>query len=640
MMGGRYKVSGGKCVNLCHISHIVGKTSHSHPLLIRLARLAAVYGAVVAAMALGKMLFMAFNVNIYGVYGLGDWWAPLWNGLAMDLSMAGYLCAPVAFLALWPGNQKDTDHGWVRWGWRIWSWVIAAAVGASVVVDAVLYPYWGLKLDATPLFYFMTSPQAAVASISFMQVVTICLVIGLIVALLHKALSKIWKALTPRSNVHGIRQILSLAGMGVICLGLLFLAIRGGVTVGTMNLSRAYYTSDRRLCHAAVNPLFSFVFSLAHQSHPGQEFRYFSPQEAARRFAALNQADTSVVTPPRPQLHTSRPDIYIIILESFSAHLLPSLGGEPIAVGLDSIARQGLSFTQCYASSFRTDRALPAILSGYPAQPSTSLMRFTDKVERLASLPSLLKAQGYDLAYYYGGDASFTNMATYVRSMGFDRLTRDTDFPVTERLSKWGVHDDVLLRKASERWQQGAKAPMLTVIQTSSSHEPFEVPYQSGLSDERANAFAYTDHWVTQWINHLRQSGRWSRSLVVLVPDHYGCYPRDLQGALERHHIPLIIAGGALRDAPRQTDAVMAQSDLAGTLLGILGIDHTSLKWSKDVFDPATPQYAFFSEPEWAALLTPGGLQVVDFNTSAQGDTTAQEVKAYLQTLYDDLERL
>ena len=71
----------------------------------------------------------------------------------------------------------------------------------------------------------------------------------------------------------------------------------------------------------------------------------------------------------------------MIIAESFSAHLMPSLGGEPIAVRLDSIAQSGMLFTNFYASSFRTDRGIPAILSGFPAQPNTSLMKYVEKAE-------------------------------------------------------------------------------------------------------------------------------------------------------------------------------------------------------------------------------------------------------------------
>lgn len=139
-----------------------------------------------------------------------------------------------------------------------------------------------------------------------------------------------------------------------------------------------------------------------------------------------------------PLLSSDRPDIYIILLESFSSHLFPSLGGEPVALKLDSVARTGLLFKNFYANSFRTDRGIPAVLSAYPGQPTTSIMKFVDKTENLPSLSKELKdSKGYRNEYYYGGDANFTNMKAYLVSAGFDRIISDKDFPISQKMSKW-----------------------------------------------------------------------------------------------------------------------------------------------------------------------------------------------------------
>ena len=86
--------------------------------------------------------------------------------------------------------------------------------------------------------------------------------------------------------------------------------------------------------------------------------------------------------------NTERPNIIMIILESFSSHLMETLGGEPgIAVNMDEFAKEGILFTHFYANSFRTDRGLVSIISGYPAQPTTSIMKYTRKTQSLPFLP-------------------------------------------------------------------------------------------------------------------------------------------------------------------------------------------------------------------------------------------------------------
>ena len=76
----------------------------------------------------------------------------------------------------------------------------------------------------------------------------------------------------------------------------------------------------------------------------------------------------------------------------------------------------------------RTDRGLVAILSGYPAQPTTSIMKYPRKTENLPSIPRSLKANGYNLQYYYGGDANFTNMRSRITSYNvcYTKLLRKT----------------------------------------------------------------------------------------------------------------------------------------------------------------------------------------------------------------------
>ncbi len=342
-----------------------------------------------------------------------------------------------------------------------------------------------------------------------------------------------------------------------------------------------------------------------------------------------------------------RPDVYVIILESFSSQLFPSVGGEEVALRLDSIAREGLMFTNFYANSFRTDRGLVSIMSGYPGQPNTSIMKFVSKTENLPSFPRRMKEEGgYSSTYYYGGDANFTNMKAYLVNAGFDRIISDVDFPVSKRLSKWGAHDDEVFSMAiGELAPYEADKPKLKVIQTSSSHEPFEVPYddKGRFPDIRARAFAYADSCAADFINALHDGKEWNNSLVVIVPDHYGAYP-DTDDPLARHKVPLIITGGAL--AYRGTDNTAgSQIDIASTLLGALRLPHDDFSFSRNLLNPCTTHFAFFADPSLIGMVTESDTTIYNldsdkivplYGASARNEDSA---KAFLQLLYDDLSK-
>ena len=420
-----------------------------------------------------------------------------------------------------------------------------------------------------------------------------------------------------------------------------------------MNLSRSYFSANQRLNHAAINPLFSLMYSATHQSDFSSQFRYFDDDRARDIFAGLSSPSGILTDTVAPLFTIDKPDIYIIILESFSAHLMSSLGGEPIATGLDSIASNGLLFSNFYASGARTDRAIPAILSAFPAQPTTSLMKFAKKIEHAPSLPRVLRdSLGYDMAYYYGGDANFTNMLAYLVSSGFDRIVSDKDFPVSKRTSKWGAHDHIVFERV---WDDimadttGNDRPVLRVVQTSSSHEPFEVPYSDPrFSDSpRKNAFAYADRSLTAFIDSLSASPLWERSVVIITPDHYGVYPEHLDDPLARHHVPLVITGGAVNREPAVIGTTGDQTAIASTLLSALGTDDSAFAFSHDLFDPSASDYAFFSEPGMAAFVTPTDTVAINLDTDTPviysgpaSDAAADKCKAILQIIYDTLSEL
>ena len=141
-------------------------------------------------------------------------------------------------------------------------------------------------------------------------------------------------------------------------------------------------------------------------------------------------------------LNTSRPNILVIVLEGFGAVFIENLGGmKDVAPNFNRISEEGVYFTQCYCSSFRTDRGIVSALSGYLAQPTTSIMRYSHKIHTLPGLPKSLKNYGYETQALYGGDITFFNMSDYFIAAGHDKLVSQDNFPASERTTKWGVPD-------------------------------------------------------------------------------------------------------------------------------------------------------------------------------------------------------
>lgn len=587
--------------------------------------------------------------------------AVIWHGLPLDLSMAGYLSVIPGFLSIavvW--LKRDL----VKPIMNIYFIIASLFITCSFLLNASLYPYWKYPLDSTPLFYFFTSPADAIASVSIWQV-TLSIVILIVLTI------GVWFTLRMRGEKRQqySRYSYGYGGFGsgkrnrfddfdrhrgrtsiilLLLTGLLFLPIRGGITVSTMNTGQAYYSQNAYLNHSAVNPLFSLLESITHQEDFASQYRFMKDKEADKIFATMTSTSDENTYPllNEATFKKGTPDILIVIIESFASDIMPSMGSyKDVAVCLDSIAQQSILFTRFYANSFRTDRGMVSILSGYPAQPTTSIMRYPRKTSQLPSIArNLAKYKNYKTTYYYGGDADFCNMRSYLVSQGYQHIISDANFPIEDKLSKWGVPDHILAARMMKdiKAQQNEKRPMLRILQTSSSHEPFEVPYHR-LKDKRLNAFAYTDSVMGAIVREYRKLPRWKNTLIVFVPDHVGGYKENLNDHdRSRYQIPLILAGGAI-SRPMKVGIIGSQHDIAATLLGQLGVEHREFTFSKNMMSDATPKFAFFAVNDAFGIVSEENSLIYDnrakrivYDKGEKG-FNLKRGQAYLQKLYDDL---
>lgn len=587
--------------------------------------------------------------------------AVIWHGLPLDLSMAGYLSVIPGLLSIavvWLKREL------VKPIMNIYFIIASLFITCSFLLNASLYPYWKYPLDSTPLFYFFTSPADAIASVSIWQVIlSIVILIVLTIG--------VWFTLRMRGEKRQqySRYAYGYGGLGsgkrkrfddfdrhrgrtsiilLLLTGLLFLPIRGGITVSTMNTGQVYYSQNAYLNHSAVNPLFSLLESFTHQEDFASQYRFMKDKEADKIFATMTSTSDENTYPllNEATFKKGTPDILIVIMESFASDIMPSMGSyKDVAVCLDSIAQQSILFTRFYANSFRTDRGMVSILSGYPAQPTTSIMRYPRKTSQLPSIArNLAKYKNYKTTYYYGGDADFCNMRSYLVSQGYQHIISDANFPIEDKLSKWGVPDHILAARMMKdiKAQQNEKRPMLRILQTSSSHEPFEVPYHR-LKDKRLNAFAYTDSVMGAIVREYRKLPRWKNTLIVFVPDHVGGYKENLNDHdRSRYQIPLILAGGAI-SRPMKVGIIGSQQDIAATLLGQLGVEHREFTFSKNMMSDATPKFAFFAVNDAFGIVSEENSLIYDnrakrtvYDKGEKG-FNLKRGQAYLQKLYDDL---
>jgi phosphoglycerol transferase MdoB-like AlkP superfamily enzyme len=580
---------------------------------------------------------MLYHWNEASSVNLGDWFAVIWHGLPMDLSTAGYFTVLPGLLLVF---SFWVDRNLIPAIANVYSIVILFIVSVIFVSDLVLYSFWGFRIDSTSLFY-LSSPKDAFASVSVWMLLAGVLAITLcftgVYLLFRKFVLKSFTSLVTTRKYQIIGSLVQL-----LVTALLFIPIRGGFTVSTMNVGNAYFSECQFINHSAVNPVFNFMESVMEGEDFANQYRFMEHEKAHQLFNALKEEPASQDSIPS-LLNQQKPNIVFFILESFMSKDLEVLGGLPVAKNLNELSKNGVLFTRFFANSFRTDRGVISILSGYPAQPTASIMKYANKTRSLPSIQGSLKKAGYTTSYYYGGDANFTNMRSYLLGSGIEHLVSDKDFPLKERMSKWGAPDHVLIRRLLDDLKNPPTQPFITVVQTLSSHEPFDVPMKR-FEDPYLNSVAYTDSCLGVFVEEFRRSPLWNNTLLVFVPDHAMRYPSTLENTdPNRYKIPLILAGGAIRK-PMKIDRIGGQIDIAATLLSQLKLPHSDFTFSKNLLNTRSPEFAFFSFVDGFGFVTPES-QVVYDNVQKKvvhGNDRSSEFmngKAFLQCLYDDLSK-
>lgn len=607
----------------------------------RLLFLLTVFFCWLPILAIQKPVFMLYHHALANECSLIDYLKVITHGLLLDCTVSGYLTVIPLLCILVSVWLPGTFYQKLIKGYFLAAGLLVAAIFA---VDVALYGYWGFRLDAT-LFFYLQSPTDAMASVPigtfFLQFLLFLIYAYGIYWVFKRFVVPLFPT-TPAHNRLGGTIVILLLG------GILFIPIRGGVTTSTANVGMVYFSKNQFLNHSAINPAFSLLASLSKQQDFAAQFDFFPEEERKERYAALtahnnlpmNDVDTEKL------LTTDRPNILIILMESFTANVIEAVGGEVgITPNLNRLSREGVTFTNMYANSFRTDRGIVAVLNGYLAQPTTSIMKYPAKSQTLPSIAKSLGEQGYTADMLYGGDINFTNMQSYFFSSGYSQITADRDFPLSSRLSKWGANDDITFTHLYESIKdRDEKAPWLSTFLTLSSHEPFEVPYHH-LEDPYLNSVAFTDSCIGSFVDKLKELPVWKNTLIVLVSDHGYRYPSSLTDyEPRRFHIPMIWLGGAVKE-PAVIETYANQTDLAATLLSQLGLPHDQFIFSRDILAPGYPEYSFYTFTNGFGFIDSTGVSVYDNesnkplieNPAAGSEERLNRGKVLLQTLYDDL---
>ena len=581
-------------------------------------------------------------------------------GLRYDGVAIGYIMIPLAAIVT---LAPDLAFG-MRWFRRMIAMMAALVAALAVVVEIVgtffflqfgsrlnwlAIDYWGHFQEITAYIWqnypVWTMPIAAVASLWGIYRLFQWL---------------FWTGARPAGPIWP-RPILA-----TVVIAICVIAARGSLDHHRLRFGPAYFCTNKTVCHLALNNFFTLGEACKSYLEDREDLTDdypMPPAETGWRIThdmLAQDADTFLHRQGNPlwrRTDTGRPmqdiNVVIIIMEGMAGRPVGVLGhGESQTPNLDSLCARGAFFPRMYAVGDRTCRGLIGILSGHPDLEARSIMKRSRAQGNFLTLPQIFQRRGYHTMFIFGGNPDFDNMKGFLAAGGVERFIDHRQMDPNARANVWGTHDEGIFKKANEVFAAMGDRKFFAIIKTVSNHEPYDVP--AGRTEllptdtdmnRRLNAYRYADWALAEFFEQAAKEPYFERTLFVLVPDQERTRNSgDILDVLGFHVPCLFYAPGIV--PPRRIEAVASQTDIAPTILSLLGGSFEHCFLGRNMLDVDDEGFAFIRNDKRVAIVsgdralvqapgretflvrvTPNGLEEIPADQIAEGEIQRQRLR-------------
>ncbi len=432
------------------------------------------------------------------------------------------------------------------------------------------------------------------------------------------------------------------AGAGAQWLGLalflpvLLFGLKGTLQGKPLRMSDAFSQGRTELGHLVLNPLFTVGRSMLETGGPPPAA---CPETEAERTVRglLAAPGTEWLAEDAPLYRRDAParaarpcNVVLILLESWSNGYIGACGdARSITPEFDTLAKDGLLFTDFYAVGNRTIEGMAAACLGIPSfnhagdMTRGSFLSGALEQNRYHGLGAILGERGYDTYYLHGESSAAFRQASVARLAGFRThlgreelglAPQDTD-------GVWGGWDHVMLDRLAATMAR-AREPYFAAWISLTDHSPYKLPAGEARTarpgdDEGAfiDTLRYTDRHLGRFFARVRREPSFSRTIFIITADHS---TRSIATMRGRYRIPLLLYAPGIVD-PGVDGRTGSQLDLIPTVLDLLGAAAPHHAMGRSLLDGGGRRFAFLNFSQGYGWIEDGALLQVSPDGAAAG---------------------
>ena len=541
-----------------------------------------------------RLVFYLYNLNSIKEVVITDILLSFWHATYLDLSATSYILIFPFLIVFIQSLLKHKIPGIIN---DYYSYIIIFVVSLITAADLGIYTEWHVKLNYKAISY-LAQPDEAIRSAGITSIIY-----GLAFVLVLSFLGIYFYRRFIRTKIEFEKRNFLFSIVFLLFVPFLLLGgMRGGMQPIPITQSVVYFSKNNFINIATINTSWNIIYSIEKNFKylNKNPYNYYSLKEAKTEVDSLFyvKKDTTISI-----LTTTRPNIVLMIMESWTADVVKSINGyDGITPEFEKLTKEGVLFNNLYASGELSDQGICAILSGFPAQPMTSIINQEDKYQKLPCLSKKLQKFGYYSSFYFGGQLNYGNIKGYIYYNDLDRIIEGKDFAASVPRGSLGVHDEFLYKQLITDYRK-FKEPFFASAFTLSSHSPFDQPMKNvfdwgGPYNGFINSVYYSDKSLGKFIQDAKKEKWFNNTLFVIIADHSHPTLKDYSYfAREYRQIPMLFYGNVIKPEYRgkKYEKVASQTDFAATLLAQMKISHNEFEWSRDLFNPYSNQFAFYS---------------------------------------------
>lgn len=536
---------------------------------------------------ISRILFFAFNTNLFAVDNLSTLLKLCYHGMAFDTTALLYINSLFIVLSILPLTINTRPN--YQKGLTILYFVTNLLAYATNFVDIIYYRFSQVRSTKATLDVLADETNKKALFTHFSDAYWYVIIIYILCCFCW-----IWFYSRVKIKPHAIKNLsayfYSSIGAFLVAFALVIGGIRGDFAHSTrpINMVDAYK-------HVTVPNQGDIVLNT-----PFAIFRTLS----SNNFKIEHWTDANYITAnikPVKQYNGNpavRPNIVIIILESMGREYWGCMNKEAAIPDfksytpfLDSLSGSSLIFTNAYANGRQSIHAMSSILAGIPSF-QTAFTSSPYAKQKIQSIVSVCDSLGYQTSFFHGaangsmGFQGFGNILGFKNYYGRTEYNNDKDYD-----GIWGIWDEPFFQFMGKTLS-GQKQPFMATLFTLSSHDPDQIPekYHSRFKGGPLTidkCVQYTDNSLRLFFNYAKTQSWYSNTIFVITADHTSqTYYPEYSKPINRFAVPILFYSAnkvyALKGI--RTD-LASQMDIYPSLVDLIGYNKPIRSWGRSLIN-------------------------------------------------------